>query len=163
MKIYGIGTDIVSVDRIKKSLKNKKLLNRLFSKGEILKCNNLKNSYIVPGEAESFFSSVDLDNSTLDKYFSDLPDSNKKNIDLMINNLDDLPFPDWSYYTSKYPLRNNFFSLNEKIAIPLLGTRGCPYSCFNYCTYPLQQGRKVRARSVENIIQEINSMDFINS
>jgi holo-[acyl-carrier protein] synthase len=45
MKIYGIGTDIVSVDRIKKSLKNKKLLNRLFSKEEILKCNNLKNSY----------------------------------------------------------------------------------------------------------------------
>jgi anaerobic magnesium-protoporphyrin IX monomethyl ester cyclase len=52
-------------------------------------------------------------------------------------------------------LRNNFFSLSEKIAIPLLGTRGCPYSCFNYCTYPLQQGRKVRARSVKNIIDEI--------
>ena len=36
-----------------------------------------------------------------------------------------------------------------------MGTRGCPYSCFNYCTYPLQQGRKVRARSVKNIISEI--------
>ena len=35
MKIYGIGTDIVSVDRIKKSLKNKNFLNRLFSKEEI--------------------------------------------------------------------------------------------------------------------------------
>jgi len=43
MKIYGIGTDIVNVDRIKKSLKNKKLLNKLFSTDEIFKCNNLKN------------------------------------------------------------------------------------------------------------------------
>ena len=42
MKIHGIGTDIVNVDRIKKSLKNKKLLYRLFSKEEILKCNKLK-------------------------------------------------------------------------------------------------------------------------
>ena len=46
--------------------------------------------------------------------------------------------------------------MKQKIAIPILGTRGCPYSCFHYCTYPLQQGRKVRARSVENIIHEIN-------
>ena len=45
MKIYGIGADIVNVDRIKKSLKNKKLLNKLFSKEEIFKCNNLKNSH----------------------------------------------------------------------------------------------------------------------
>jgi len=45
MKIHGIGTDIVNVDRIKKSLKNKKLLYKLFSKEEILKCNKLKNSH----------------------------------------------------------------------------------------------------------------------
>ena len=39
MKIYGIGTDIVRVERIKKSIKNKNFLNKLFSKEEILKCN----------------------------------------------------------------------------------------------------------------------------
>ena len=43
MKIYGIGTDIVSVDRIKKSLKNKNFVNRLFDKNEIKKCNNQVN------------------------------------------------------------------------------------------------------------------------
>ena len=43
MKIYGIGTDIVNVARIKKTLKNKKLLKRLFSKSEILKCSKLVN------------------------------------------------------------------------------------------------------------------------
>ena len=45
MKIYGIGTDIVSVDRMKKSLKNKHLLNRLFCKEELSKCSKLTNSY----------------------------------------------------------------------------------------------------------------------
>jgi len=44
MKIYGIGTDIVSVDRIKKSIKNKNLLTRLFCKEEISKCSKLINS-----------------------------------------------------------------------------------------------------------------------
>jgi len=30
MKIYGIGTDIANIHRIKKSLKNKDLISRLF-------------------------------------------------------------------------------------------------------------------------------------
>ena len=45
MRIYGIGTDIVSVDRIKKSLKKKNFTKRLFDKEEIFKCNKLNNSY----------------------------------------------------------------------------------------------------------------------
>jgi holo-[acyl-carrier protein] synthase len=44
MNIYGIGTDIVNVDRIKKILNTKKSLNRLFSKEEITKCSKLINS-----------------------------------------------------------------------------------------------------------------------
>ena len=44
MNIFGIGTDIVSVDRIKSSLKNKKFINRIFNKKEILRCKNINNS-----------------------------------------------------------------------------------------------------------------------
>ena len=44
MNIFGIGTDIVSVDRIKKSLKNKKFIGRIFNEKEILKCKKNKNS-----------------------------------------------------------------------------------------------------------------------
>jgi holo-[acyl-carrier protein] synthase len=40
MKIYGIGTDISNINRIKKSLKNKNFIDRLFSKNEVKKCNN---------------------------------------------------------------------------------------------------------------------------
>lgn len=43
MILYGIGTDIVSVDRIKKSLKDKNFLNRLYTKEEISKCSKLIN------------------------------------------------------------------------------------------------------------------------
>ena len=40
MKIYGIGTDIANINRIKRSLKNKDFINRLFNKNEVKKCNN---------------------------------------------------------------------------------------------------------------------------
>ena len=40
-------------------------------------------------------------------------------------------------------------------SLPILATRGCPYSCFKYCVYPLQQGRKPRHRSARNIVDEI--------
>lgn len=41
MNIFGIGTDIVSVDRIKNSLKNKNFINRIFNEKEILKCQKI--------------------------------------------------------------------------------------------------------------------------
>ena len=40
MRIYGIGTDIANINRIKKSLKNQNFIDRLFSKNEVKKCNN---------------------------------------------------------------------------------------------------------------------------
>ena len=42
MKIYGVGTDIVKVDRIKKSIKNKYFISRIFNENEIQKCKKLK-------------------------------------------------------------------------------------------------------------------------
>ena len=44
MTIFGIGTDIVKIDRIKKSLKNKKFLKRIFNEKEISKCKKIINS-----------------------------------------------------------------------------------------------------------------------
>ena len=44
MSIYGIGTDIVDVDRIKNSLKNKNFINRIFNEKEILKCKKINDS-----------------------------------------------------------------------------------------------------------------------
>ncbi len=44
MNIFGIGTDIIQVDRIKKNLKKKSFVNRIFSKKEITKCKKISNS-----------------------------------------------------------------------------------------------------------------------
>ena len=44
MSIFGIGTDIVNVDRIKNSLKNKNFIKRIFNKKEIQKCKKINNS-----------------------------------------------------------------------------------------------------------------------
>lgn len=111
----------------------------------------MKNAFIVPGEPETFFLENDLND--LNKFF----DNERQSYfgKTFIDNLDNLPFPSWDKYSKDYPLKNNFLSFNNKDAIPIVATRGCPYSCFHYCTYPLQQGRKVRFRSVNNVINEI--------
>tara|TARA_E500000178_G_scaffold353957_1_gene421358 strand:+ start:1303 stop:1686 length:384 start_codon:yes stop_codon:yes gene_type:complete len=59
MSILGIGTDIVSVDRIKNSLQNRNFINRIFHKKEILKCkkiNNNSNCYAKRFAAKEAFS-----------------------------------------------------------------------------------------------------------
>lgn len=145
-------TELNSLSR----LKNKKIfVTGIFATTKKEKYST-ENSIVVKNESDTFFYNLEKSKNLNLNFLNEL--FNKKEL---INEfyspvlLDDLPYPDWGNYTKKFPLRNDFFSLNKKIAVPLLGTRGCPYSCFFYCTYPLQQGRKVRARSVENIIKEI--------
>ena len=45
MNIYGIGTDIVSVKRIKSSIKKKNFIKRIFNEKEISKCKKIVNQY----------------------------------------------------------------------------------------------------------------------
>lgn len=68
--------------------------------------------------------------------------------------LDQLPFPDWSHLeeeTGGYGL----LRVGKGRFVPVQASRGCPMSCAFYCTYPLVQGKKLRVRSVENIVAEI--------
>ena len=66
--------------------------------------------------------------------------------------LDDLPYPDWES-VSKNTNASSLFGGGK--SLPILATRGCPYSCFKYCVYPLQQGRKPRSRDVVKIVDEL--------
>ena len=59
MSIFGIGTDIVSIERINNSLKNKNFLIRVYSPREILKCKkniNIFNCYSKRFAAKEAFS-----------------------------------------------------------------------------------------------------------
>jgi len=54
MKIFGIGTDIVNINRIKRTLKRSKgrFKKKVFSKNEIIYCDNKKNP--IPFYAKRF-------------------------------------------------------------------------------------------------------------
>ena len=61
------------------------------------------------------------------------------------DDLDRLPFPAFELFDSTA-------YMDKKI--PILTSRGCPYSCI-YCSVSLTMGRRFRFRSPENVIDEI--------
>ena len=113
-----------------------------------------KRVVVIKGEPENFFLQNNLNDIIKDKKILE----KKANENGMVEELDSLPFPLWNEYLKKYKLKNNFLDYNSLPAIPIQFSRGCPYSCYNYCTYPLQQGRKVRYRSIKNVVDEIESL-----
>ncbi len=72
-----------------------------------------------------------------------------------ITDLDSLGLPSWDLLKpNSYPLApHGAFFKNYPIA-PIIITRGCPYACA-YCSGHLVSGRRIRFRSVTNVIAEI--------
>jgi radical SAM superfamily enzyme YgiQ (UPF0313 family) len=78
------------------------------------------------------------------------------NKQIFIEDLDILGMPSWDLIKpDTYPLapHGGFFK-NYPIA-PIIITRGCPFSC-TYCAGHLVSGKKIRCRSIENVIEEIS-------
>lgn len=74
----------------------------------------------------------------------------------LINDLNELAFPDRDLYLQKYP----FLNKSQKM---FFGGRGCPFKCtfcFNHAFLKLYKGKGkvVRYRSVENVIEEIKEV-----
>jgi radical SAM superfamily enzyme YgiQ (UPF0313 family) len=72
-----------------------------------------------------------------------------------VENLDSFGLPSWDLLKPHtYPLSpHGAFFKNYPIA-PIIITRGCPYGC-TYCAGPVISGRKIRKRSIDNVIEEI--------
>ncbi len=72
-----------------------------------------------------------------------------------IEDLDKFPMPEWDLIEVKdYPLTPvGIFTKRKKVA-SVITTRGCPYPC-TYCGAPKSMGKKIRKRSPENVVQEI--------
>ncbi|HJN02584.1 MAG: radical SAM protein [Nitrospinota bacterium] len=72
-----------------------------------------------------------------------------------IPELDDIPFPDWSLLCPEsYPdSPHGTFTKRVPVA-PIVSTRGCPFPC-TYCAVSLVNGRKMRVRGIDNILDEI--------
>jgi len=73
-----------------------------------------------------------------------------------IKNLDDLPFPAWDLFPLEnyWELGYSHAPLSNKRYLPLLTSRGCPYIC-TFCIIPDTNLQKWRARSAENVLEEI--------
>ena len=70
-----------------------------------------------------------------------------------ISKIENLPLPSWKKIFSHKKCVMGF--LGTGYSLPIYASRGCPYSCFNYCTYPLQQGRNLRNDSIDKLIDNI--------
>lgn len=67
-----------------------------------------------------------------------------------VDDLDALPFPRWD----QFEIRRFRYQIvtGKGITLPMLGSRGCPYTC-NYCPYLVNS--RYRVRSPESIVDEI--------
>ena len=118
---------------------------------------------ICRGEGEypllDLASKIDRDEditSTLSCWFKENGRIIKNDQRPLVEDLNQLPFPDRELYTSKYP----YFRRSQKVFI---ASRGCPFNCafcFNHQYKKLYEGKGkfVRHRSVENLIQEIKEV-----
>jgi len=69
-----------------------------------------------------------------------------------IENLDELPFPAWSLL--KHPMEYSPPDARDMPVATVMSSRGCPYRC-TFCQAPRIWGRKIRRRSVDNVVAEI--------
>lgn len=105
--------------------------------------------YVITGEGEISFLEL-LENLRMDRQTERVIQGKP------VENLDELPFPDRDLYSIEkivHPVGNFPFLDNGLI---ILTSRGCPFNCA-FCQ-PLERkmfGRKVRRRSVENVIEEL--------
>lgn len=120
--------------------------------------------YGFAGEAEKGFSML------LDKFvnhnaigFEEIPgliwhksgEKIKINERMFVENLDELGFPAWDLIRpNTYPESQHGAFYRKFPIAPIILTRGCPFRC-TFCAGNNISGRKIRTRSVNNILSEI--------
>lgn len=102
--------------------------------------------FIIGGEPDAYFKYQFESIETMDGIIK----VNK------LMDMDALPKPDYS----GFPIKSYKYKpiLNKSPFLTIQSSRGCPYSCGHYCTYPTSQGNKVRYRDISLIIEDINYM-----
>jgi len=172
--ISTISTESINQVELMTSLVKRSLPNSIIIVGGVLptlvldiamKDNNV--DYWIAGEGEF----------TLAKLLNEL-NKDKPNLDLIgglayydnsqaiinpskgyIENLDEIPFADYGNLNfMDYSNRQSKYSLMIPKQYPYAVTitaRGCPYKC-TFCSGPLYGGKKVRMRSAENVLREID-------
>ncbi|MEW6086874.1 MAG: radical SAM protein [bacterium] len=98
---------------------------------------------VVIGEAEGIWEQVirDAQKKNLQKFYrtSDFPD------------LTNAPIPRW-----------DLLKINQYLDFTIQTGRGCPYDC-EFCSVKVFNGRKYRHKSIENVIEEVKTLQKIDS
>ena len=105
---------------------------------------------VISGNYEFFVEYLESQNKDLknpfDEKFFTVPNGSPEKLNYINWNRQDLPS------------NRNFILGATKNFFPFLSTRGCPYSCFEYCTYPTSQGRKVLHENEESIVDKFKKL-----
>jgi radical SAM superfamily enzyme YgiQ (UPF0313 family) len=123
---------------------------------------NIDVDIVVVGEGEATILNV-LNNlndlSTVDGIAYKTKEGIVKNRPVTpISDLDDIPFPAWELFPMEIYFKNNIRGTKKVTEADILTARGCPYNCgFCFDIY----GKKVRNRSINNVISEITELKRI--
>lgn len=123
--------------------------------------------FVISGEGEKPFLHLAsaLEKKDLEHLNKIAGVSYKKDDDVVLNtkqdlteNLDELPFPARHLVNIKgYKNDIHILPYANEIAVDVITSRGCPFNC-SYCTSPALYGRKVRFRSPENVVAELEEI-----
>ena len=121
-----------------------------------------KADFVIRGEGEIALLKLIQNafvNDGLDGVYSqqDLKDSkNFEQKSPIVKELDEIPFPLWEQIPPRdYPLAPHGAIVRKYPIGIITTTRGCPYEC-SFCSSPHFYDRRIRYRSPENVIEEIN-------
>jgi anaerobic magnesium-protoporphyrin IX monomethyl ester cyclase len=115
--------------------------------------------YLVVGEGESVLHQLLESMRKGDKY-PEIPGlyhkaSGKVTRALCIDDLDGIPFPDWEQMDPNKIRKAPHGAVAKHFPVCVITTtRGCPYQCV-FCASPVIWGRKIRYRSPENVLDEM--------
>ena len=111
---------------------------------------------IIRGEGENTFKELIEGNKPLRNItgisYSENGTSHHNELRPLIENLDELPFPDRSL------LRRNHYNYFGLSVDAVESSRGCPHSC-HFCCVTVHNRHRWRAKSPERVIQEIKQMN----
>jgi len=104
---------------------------------------------IIKGEPEMFFHKFNMTIENIIKLPNQI-----ENLNLV--DINELSVPGWDVVFKNYIPKFKF--LGDEPAVNINASRGCPYSCFYYCVYPLQQGRGLRLKNPLKLVEEIKTL-----
>tara|TARA_B100001093_G_scaffold133729_1_gene126417 strand:- start:2868 stop:4187 length:1320 start_codon:yes stop_codon:yes gene_type:complete len=139
-------TEINALKSILKTFKNPVFLCGTIS--EHLSSHIPSNVCVLSGNYEFFPQYLKKNSLSFSEVFQD------KLLRVPNGNSDSLQIID--YRRKNFPKMKNHFVNVNKFFIPFIATRGCPYSCFEYCTYPLSQGRKTHHDDIDSVVKKLS-------